>query len=151
MELGVSVKDVRAMVIGGHADTMVPLPEFSTVSGVPITKLLSKSKINAIINRTKHAGAEIVALLKTGSAYYAPSRAVSEMAESIIRDQKRVIPSAVYAGGAYGVKDMFIGLPAVLGAGGVEHIVKLKLDDEEKKEFKASVKAIKTLLGHLDI
>ncbi len=151
MELGVSVKDVRTMVIGGHADTMVPLPDFSTVSGVPITQLLSKSKIKAIAHRTKHAGAEIVAFLKTGSAYYAPSRAVSEMAESILRDQKRVIPSAVYAGGAYGVKDMFIGLPAVLGAGGVEDIIKLKLGPEEKKEFKASVKAIKVLLSHLDI
>ncbi|MBI5234611.1 MAG: malate dehydrogenase, partial [Deltaproteobacteria bacterium] len=120
LEAGVSVEDVQAMVIGGHADEMVPLIRYSTIGAVPIEQFLTKEKIEAIIKRTKGAGAEIVGLLKTGSAYYAPSAAVAEMAEAIIKDKKRVIPCAVYLDGQYGVKDVFAGVPVVLGSNGAE-------------------------------
>ncbi len=151
MELGVSVRDVHAMVIGGHADEMVPLTRYATVSGIPVTQLLSREKIDAVMERTKKAGGEIVGLLKTGSAYFAPSRAVSEMAEAIIRDQKRVIPCAAYCDGEYGVKDIFIGVPAVLGSGGVEKILEIELDESEKDLFKGSVAAVKGLIDELGI
>jgi malate dehydrogenase len=151
MELGVSIEDVRAMVIGGHADEMVPLRRYSTVSGIPITELLSGERIDAIIKRTKGAGGEIVGLLKTGSAYYAPSAAVAEMAEAIIKDKKRVIPSAAYCSGEYGVKDMFIGVPAVIGAGGAERILEVSLTQEEKAEFLRSVEAVKGLIKELKV
>ncbi len=146
MELGVSVQSVEAMVIGGHADEMVPLKNYSSVSGVPITQLLSDEKIDALTKRTKTAGGEIVGLLKTGSAYYAPSRAVTEMAESILLDKKKLIPCASYCTGQYGVDGMFIGVPAKLGAGGVEEIVELDLNDDEKEAFNTSVSAIKALI-----
>ena len=151
MELGVSVEDVQAMVMGGHADEMVPLPEYSTVAGIPITKLLTKEKIDAINKRTRTAGGEIVALLKTGSAYYAPSRAVSEMAEAIIRDKKKIIPSACYLDGQYGVKGLFIGVPAVLGSGGVEKIIEIELDETAKAAFDTSEKSIRELVEGLDL
>ena len=150
-ELGVSVRDVQAMVIGGHADEMVPLKRYSCVSGIPITQLLSNDKIEAIAARTKKAGGEIVSLLKTGSAYYAPSAAVSEMAESIIKDEKRVIPCAAYCDGQYGVKGMFIGVPAILGSKGVEKILEVELDSVEKKAFDNSVNAVKGLINELKI
>ncbi|MEE8575402.1 MAG: malate dehydrogenase, partial [Thermodesulfobacteriota bacterium] len=151
MELGVSIKDVRAMVIGGHANEMVPLKEYSTVRGIPITKLMSAEKIDAIDKRTRTAGGEIVALLKTGSAYYAPSRAAAEMAEAVLLDQKRIIPSAVYCDGKYGIDGIFIGLPAVLGAGGVEDIIELELSEGEKADLNASVSAIKALIDDLEL
>lgn len=151
MELNVSMEDVKAMVIGGHADEMVPLKRYASVSGIPITQLLSDEKINAIMARTKKAGGEIVALLKTGSAYCAPSRAVAEMAEAIIKDKKRIIPCAAYCDGQYGVKDMFIGVPAVLGANGVEKIIEIELDENERAEFTASVGAVKGLINELNI
>jgi len=150
-ELGVSVKDVQAMVIGGHADEMVPLKRYSSVSGIPITKLLSDDKIEAIAARTRKAGGEIVSLLKTGSAYYAPSAAVSEMAEAIIKDEKRVIPCAAYCDGQYGVKGMFIGVPVVLGGNGVEKILEVELDANERKAFDNSVNAVKALINELKI
>jgi len=151
MELGVSMEDVHAMVIGGHADEMVPLKRYATVSGVPITQLLSPEKIDAIMARTKKAGGEIVALLKTGSAYYAPSAAVVEMAEAIIKDKKRVIPCAAYCEGQYGVDGIFIGVPAMLGSNGVEKILEIELDESEKKEFMGSVAAVKGLIADLKI
>ena len=151
LELGVSVEDVQAMVIGGHADTMVPLPQYSTVSGISITQLLSKEKIDAINDRTRTAGGEIVGLLKTGSAYYAPSRAAVEMAESVLLDKKRIIPCAAYCEGQYGVKDMFMGVPIRIGAGGVEEIIEVELDDASKTELEGSVAAIKELLSHLEL
>lgn len=151
MELGVSMEDVHAMVIGGHADEMVPLKNYSTVSGIPITKLLSDDKIEAIIKRTKTAGGEIVGLLKTGSAYYAPSAAVAEMAEAILKDKKRVIPCAAYCSGQYGVKGMFIGVPAVLGSNGVEKILEIELSKDEKDAFQHSVDAVKSLINELEI
>ncbi len=150
-ELGVSVKDVQAMVIGGHADEMVPLKRYSSVAGIPITQLLTDEKIDAIAARTKKAGGEIVSLLKTGSAYYAPSAAVSEMAESIIKDEKRVIPCAAYCDGEYGVKGMFIGVPVVLGSNGAEKIIEVELDPEEKKAFMNSVNAVRALINELKI
>lgn len=151
MELGVSTRDVHAMVIGGHADEMVPLKKYSTVSGIPIGQLLSKEKIDAIMARTKKAGGEIVALLKTGSAYYAPSAAVVEMAEAIIKDKKRVIPCAAYCDGQYGVKGIFIGVPVIVGGNGVEKIIEIELDGEERKEFMNSVSAVKNLIEDLKI
>ena len=150
-ELGVSVKDVQAMVIGGHADEMVPLKRYSSVAGIPITQLLTNEKIDAIAARTRKAGGEIVSLLKTGSAYYAPSAAVSEMAESIIKDEKRVIPCAAYCDGEYGVKGMFIGVPVVLGSNGAEKIIEVELDPEEKKAFMNSVNAVRALINELKI
>ncbi|MBI5235260.1 MAG: malate dehydrogenase [Deltaproteobacteria bacterium] len=151
MELGVSVEDVQAMVIGGHADEMVPLKRYSTVSGIPIGQFIAPDRLDAILARTKKAGGEIVGLLKTGSAYYAPSAAVAEMAEAIIRDKKRVIPCAAYCNGQYGVKDMFIGVPCVLGTNGVERIIEVSLDADEKKAFDNSVTAIKGLIAELKL
>lgn len=151
MELGVSVEDVQAMVIGGHADEMVPLLSYSSVSGIPVTQLLSKEKLDAIVHRTRNAGGEIVGLLKTGSAYYAPSAAVVEMAESILKDKKRIIPCAVYCDGQYGVKDMFVGVPARLGAGGVEEIYEVELSDAERAAFDESVTAIRGLIDELNL
>jgi malate dehydrogenase len=151
MELGVSVEDVQAMVIGGHADEMVPLRRYATVSGIPITQLLSPERIDSIVERTRKAGGEIVGLLKTGSAYYAPSAAAAEMAEAVIRDKKRVLPVAAYCDGQYGVKGMFIGVPAVLGAGGVERILDVELDEAESRAFMGSVSAIKGLIGGLKL
>ncbi len=151
MELGVSVRDVHTAVIGGHADEMVPLKKYTTVSGVPVTQLISAERLEAIAKRTKTAGGEIVGLLKTGSAYYAPSAAAAEMAEAIIRDQKRVIPSAVHLSGQYGVADLFIGVPARLGAGGVEEIIELELDADEQKAFNTSVETVKGLIAELEL
>jgi malate dehydrogenase len=130
---------------------MVPLTGYSTVSGVPVTQLLTPERIEAITTRTKTAGGEIVGLLKTGSAYYAPSAAAAEMAEAIIRDQKRVIPCAVHLNGQYGVNDIFIGVPARLGAGGVEEILEIELNAEEKKAFLASVNVVKGLVADLKL
>jgi len=149
MELGVSVEDVQAMVLGGHADEMVPLVRYSTVAGIPISTLIPEDRINAIIERTRKAGGEIVALLKTGSAYYAPSRAAAEMAEAIIKDKKRIIPCAAYLNGEFGEKGFFIGVPVKLGSDGVEQIIELDLTAEEQEAFKASANSIKGLLGKL--
>ncbi|HHL39293.1 MAG TPA: malate dehydrogenase [Deltaproteobacteria bacterium] len=149
MELGVSVEDVHAMVIGGHADEMVPLVRYSTVSGIPVSQLMSPERIEAVVKRTRTAGGEIVGLLKTGSAYYAPSAAAAEMCEAIIRDKKRVIPCAAYCDGEYGVKDMFIGVPVVLGAKGVERIIEVELDSDERREFDRSVEAVRGLIAEL--
>lgn len=149
MELGVSVEDVSAMVIGGHADEMVPLKRYTTVAGIPITQLLSKERIDAIMERTKKAGGEIVGLLKTGSAYYAPSACIAEMAEAIIKDKKRVIPCAAYCKGKYGLDGVFVGVPVRLGEDGVEDIIEIELNTEEKKAFDNSVSAIKKLVEGL--
>ncbi|MBE9528081.1 MAG: malate dehydrogenase [Proteobacteria bacterium] len=151
MELGVSVKDVHAMVLGGHADSMVPVKRYSTVSGIPVEQLMSAEKLDAIIARTRTAGGEIVGLLKTGSAYYAPSAAAVEMAEAILKDKKRIIPCASYCTGQYGVDGLFIGVPAKLGAGGVEEIIEVELNDEESAALAASVEAVKVLLAELKV
>ncbi len=151
MELGVSVEDVQAMVIGGHADEMVPLGRYSTVAGIPLPQLLSAERIDALMERTKKAGGEIVALLKTGSAYYAPSAAVAEMAEAILKDKKRVIPCAVYCKDRYGLDGVFVGVPAKLGSSGVEEIIEIELDSRERADFDRSVAAIRELVAGLGL
>ncbi|HHD11544.1 MAG TPA: malate dehydrogenase [Deltaproteobacteria bacterium] len=151
MELGVSVEDVQAMVIGGHADEMVPLKRYTTVSGIPIEQLMSEEAIQRVMDRTRNAGGEIVSLLKTGSAYYAPSAAVAEMAESILKDKKRIIPCAAYCDGKYGLDGVFVGVPVRLGAGGVEEIIEIELNEEERALFDNSVKAIKGLVAELNL
>ena len=150
-EFNVSVEDVTAFVLGGHGDTMVPIAQYSTVAGIPIPDLIkmgwsSQEKIDEIVKRTRGGGGEIVALLKTGSAYYAPATAALEMAESFLKDKKRVLPSAAYLTGQYGVNDLYVGVPVVIGAGGVERIVEIELDESGKQNFQVSVDAVKELL-----
>lgn len=146
MELGVSPQDVEAMVMGGHGDLMVPLPRYTTVKGVPLPELLPHERIEELIRRTRNGGAEIVALLKTGSAYYAPAASVFEMVRSIVLDQKRVLPCATYLNGEYGVSGFFVGVPVILGGKGVEKIIELRLTDGEKAEFTKSAASVKELL-----
>lgn len=148
-ELKASVKDVTGIVIGNHGDAMVPLPRLATVGGVPVTELLSAEKINAIVTRTKSAGAEIGALLKTGSAYYAPAAGAVEMAEAILKDQKRYLPCAVELNGEYGVNGLFVGIVCKLGGNGMEGIVQFKLNADEQTEFDKSVVAVKALVDAL--
>jgi malate dehydrogenase len=146
MELGVSVEDVTALLMGGHGDTMVPMPSCTAVGGIPITRLLSKERLDAIVERTRNGGGEIVSLLKTGSAYYAPAAATAQMVEAIIRDKKRLIPCAAYCDREYGVGGYYVGVPVILGAGGVERIVELELTAEERSGFQKSVDAVKSLV-----
>lgn len=143
MELNVSVEDIRAMVLGGHGDLMVPLPRFSTVNGIPITELMPKERVEALCQRTRDGGAEIVGLLKSGSAYYAPGASVAQMVESILRNKNRLLPCAVQADGKYGIKDIYIGLPTVLGRNGVERVIELKLNADEQAALKKSADSIK--------
>ena len=145
MELNVSVENTHAFVLGGHGDTMVPLPRYSTVAGIPITELLAQDRIDALVERTRNGGAEIVSLLKTGSAYYAPASAAVEMAESILKDKKKILPCAAYLQGEYGFQDLFIGVPVKLGAKGVEDIIEITLTDEEKQALQKSADAVQEL------
>jgi malate dehydrogenase len=145
-ELEVSVRDVFALVLGGHGDTMVPLPSMATVGGVAITDLLPQDRVEAIVDRTRNGGAEIVQLLQSGSAFYAPSAAVVEMVDSILFDQKRTLPCAAYLQGEYGIDDLFVGVPVKLGASGVEEIVELKLTDDELEDLKNSAGAVRELV-----
>ena len=145
MELNVSVENTHAFVLGGHGDTMVPLPRYSTVAGIPITELLSEDRIDALVDRTRNGGAEIVGLLKTGSAYYAPASAAVEMSESILKDKKKVLPCAVYLEGEYGINDLFIGVPVKLGADGVEEIIEITLTEDEKAALQKSADAVQEL------
>jgi len=149
MELNVSVNNVHACVLGGHGDTMVPLPRYSTVAGIPITDLLSEDRIEALVDRTRKGGAEIVGLLKTGSAYYAPSAAAVEMAEAIIKDQNKILPCAAYLKGEYGVNDLFIGVPVKLGKSGIEQVIELKLTSNESQALATSAKAVQNLVDTL--
>jgi malate dehydrogenase len=146
MELGVSVEDVSALLMGGHGDTMVPMPSCTSVGGIPIRRLLAEDKLNAIVDRARNGGAEIVSLLKTGSAYYAPAAATAQMVEAIVRDKKRLIPCAAYCDKEYGVGGYYVGVPVILGAKGVEKVVELKLDPEEQAAFDKSVSAVKSLV-----
>ena len=153
MELDVSVENTHAFVLGGHGDTMVPLPRFSTVAGIPITELMPADRIDALVDRTANGGAEIVSLLKTGSAYYAPASAAVEMAESILKDKKKILPCAVYLEGEYGFQDLFIGVPVKLGTNGVEEIIEITLTDAEKAALAKSAEAVselKSILAGLD-
>jgi malate dehydrogenase len=145
MELNVSVENTHAFVLGGHGDTMVPLPRYSTVAGIPITELLPKDRIDALVKRTANGGAEIVSLLKTGSAYYAPASAAVEMAESILKDKKKILPCAAYLEGEYGINDLFMGVPVKLGARGVEEIIQITLTDEEQAALDKSADAVQEL------
>ncbi len=151
MELGCSVEDVFAFVLGGHGDTMVPLVRYSYMAGVPITKLLPKEKLDAIVQRTRKGGGEIVSLLKTGSAYYAPSAAVTQMVESIIKDKKKILPCCVYLDGKYGVDGYFVGVPAKLGKDGVEDVIEIDLEEDEKALFMKSVEAVKELVSKIKL
>jgi len=149
-ELGVSVEDVSALLMGGHGDTMVPMPSCTAVGGIPILRLMDRDKLEAIVERTRKGGAEIVGLLKTGSAYYAPAAATAQMVEAIVRDKKRVIPVAAYCDKEYGVGGYYVGVPVVLGKEGVERIVELELDEQEKKDFQHSVDAVKGLVSTMN-
>ncbi len=151
MELGVSVEDVTAFVLGGHGDTMVPLPRYSTVAGIPITELMSAERVEAINERTRKGGGEIVGLLKTGSAYYAPSASAVEMAEAIIKDKKRVLPCAAYLEGEYGIDGYYMGVPVVLGKDGVEKIIEIDLTDEEKSALDHSLEDVKNNVEKLHL
>jgi len=146
VELNVSVENIAALVLGGHGDTMVPLPRFSTVAGVPITELMSAERIEALVKRTRNGGAEIVGLLKTGSAYYAPAAAAVEMAEAILKDKKKILPCAAYLEGEYGISGLFVGVPVKLGINGVEQIIALKLSAEEKQALLKSAAAVQELV-----
>ncbi|HEU4957141.1 MAG TPA: malate dehydrogenase [Sphingomicrobium sp.] len=150
-EFGVSVRDVNAFVLGGHGDTMVPVTSYTTISGIPVDDLVkmgksSKEKIDEIVKRTRGGGGEIVALLKTGSAYYAPATSAIAMAEAYLGDQQRILPCAVYVEGKYGLDGLYVGVPTVIGANGVEEVIEIALDDEAEQNFKVSVDAVKELL-----
>ena len=147
MELNVSVENIHAFVLGGHGDTMVPLPRYSTVSGIPITELIPKDRLDAIVTRTRNGGAEIVNFLKTGSAFYAPASSAVEMAESILKDRKKILPCAVLLDGEYGIKGLFIGVPVKLGKGGVEEIIQIKMTPEEDAGLKKSAAAVQELVN----
>ena len=151
LEFGVSMRDVTAFVLGGHGDTMVPVLEYSTVSGIPVTDLVkmgksSKARLDEIVARTRSGGGEIVGLLKTGSAYYAPATSAIAMAEAYLGDQKRILPCAVYVDGKYGLDGLYVGVPVVIGANGAEEVIEIALDDEAKQNFQVSVDAVKELL-----
>jgi malate dehydrogenase len=150
MELGVSVEDVSALLMGGHGDTMVPMPSCTSVGGIPITRLLSESRLNEIVQRTRDGGAEIVKLLKTGSAYYAPAAATAQMVEAIVRDKKRLIPCAAYCDKEYGVGGYYVGVPVILGTGGIQKIVEIDLTEQEKADFQKSVEAVKSLVATMN-
>jgi malate dehydrogenase len=151
-EFGVSVEDVTAFVLGGHGDTMVPLVRYSTVAGIPLPDLVkmgwtTQERLNEIVQRTRDGGGEIVGLLKTGSAFYAPASSAIQMAEAYLRDKKRVLPCAAWLDGQYGVKDLYVGVPVVIGAGGVERVVEISLNSEERAAFDKSVAAVRELIG----
>jgi malate dehydrogenase len=149
MELNVSVENTHAFVLGGHGDTMVPLPRYSTVAGIPITELMSKDRIDSLVDRTANGGAEIVSLLKTGSAYYAPASAAVEMTESILKDKKKILPCAAYLEGEYGIHDLYIGVPVKLGQNGIEEIIQITLTDDEQSALQKSAGAVKELVEAL--
>jgi malate dehydrogenase len=151
MELDVSVEDINAFVLGGHGDTMVPLPRYSTVAGIPLPDLLSADKIEELVDRTRKGGGEIVGLLKSGSAFFAPSAAAVEMAQSILKDKKRIMPCAAYCDKEYNVGGYYVGVPVKLGANGVEEVVEIRLLPEEQEQFQKSVDAVKELIGKISV
>jgi malate dehydrogenase len=150
-EAGVSVEDIQAMVLGGHGDTMVPIVSATTISGIPVTQFISEKKLEAIVERTRKGGGEIVAHLKTGSAYYAPSAAAVQMAEAILKDKKRVLPCAAYLEGEYGVSGIYLGVPIVLGAGGVEKVLEIPLTSDERMALQKSAAAVEGLVAKLPL
>src|SRR6266436_2117747 len=150
-ELKVSVENVTAFVLGGHGDTMVPLPRYSTVAGIPITELMDKATLDAIVQRTRDGGGEIVKHLKTGSAYYAPSAAATEMVEAILKDKKKILPCAAYLNGEYGIKGYFVGVPCKLGSRGLEQIIEIKLTPEEQTALNKSAESVKELCAVIGV
>jgi len=146
MELGVSVEDISALLLGGHGDTMVPMPSCTSVGGIPVTQLINSKRLDEIVNRTRNGCAEIVGLLKTGSAFYAPAAAVAQMVEAIVRDKKRLMPCAAYCDKEYAVGGYYVGVPVILGTGGVEKVIELKLTSQEQADFQKSVDAVKELV-----
>jgi malate dehydrogenase len=151
MELRVSVENVTAFVLGGHGDTMVPLPRYSTVAGIPITELMDSQTVERLVQRTRDGGAEIVKYLKTGSAYYAPSAAVTEMVEAILKDKKKILPCAAYLEGEYGLQGLFVGVPCKLGTRGIEQVIEIKLTPEEKSALERSAGAVKELVAVIGV
>jgi malate dehydrogenase len=151
MELGISVEDIQTLILGGHGDEMVPLPRYTTVSGIPLSQLLPKEKIDRIVDRTRKGGGEIVNLLKTGSAFYAPSAGIVQMAEAILKDKKRILPCCVYLDGAYGLKDICFGVPVKLGASGVESIIEIQLTEEEKALVAKSAESVRKSIAELKL
>ena len=149
LELGVSVEDINALVLGGHGDFMVPLPRHASVSGIPLADLLSEDRIHALIERTRHGGAEILSLQKVSSAYYAPAAAVEQMVEAVVRDKKRILPCVAYLQGEYGIDGIFMGVPVLLGGGGVERVLELKLNPSEMAALKKSAEAVRQLVDQL--
>jgi malate dehydrogenase len=150
LELDVSIEDIQALVLGGHGDTMVPLASYTSVSGIPLTQLLSQDRIDALVERTRKGGGEIVAYLKTGSAYYAPAAAAVQMAEAIVKDKRRILPCAAWLQGEYGMKDLFLGVPCLLGENGLERIIEVELDEEEKASLEASAEAVRSTVAALE-
>jgi malate dehydrogenase len=150
-ELNVSVENVTAFVLGGHGDTMVPLPRYSTVAGIPITELITPERLAALVQRTRDGGAEIVKYLKSGSAYYAPSAAATEMVEAILKDKKKILPCAAYLDGEYGIKGLYVGVPVKLGAKGIEQIIEIKLTTDEQAALNKSAEAVKELVGVIGV
>jgi len=149
LELGVSVEDTHAFVLGGHGDSMVPLPRFSTVAGVPITELLPRERVDALVERTRKGGGEIVSLLKTGSAYYAPGLAVAEMVEAMLKDKHKILPCATFLEGEYGIRDTYVGVPVQLGRRGMEKVFEIELTEDERTALHASADAVKGLIAKL--
>ena len=146
MELGASVEDVSAMLLGGHGDTMVPLPSCTSVGGIPVTQLIEPERLDQIVQRTRDGGAEIIGLLKTGSAYYAPAAAAAQMVEAVVRDKKRLVPAAAYCDREYGVGGYYVGVPIILGSGGVERIIEVDLSEAERTALRRSIDAVKDLV-----
>jgi malate dehydrogenase len=151
LELGVSAKDVQALVLGGHGDSMVPLPRYCTVCGIPLPELLPEPTVERIVERTRKAGGEIVSHLKTGSAFYSPGACAAEMAECMLKDQKRLLPASAHLDGEYGLKDVFVGVPVVLGGNGVERVIELPLADEEKVQLRHSAEIVSKNIARLDL
>jgi malate dehydrogenase len=151
MELNVSVESIQALVLGGHGDTMVPIARYTTIAGIPLSHFLRPDKIEALIDRTRKGGGEIVKYLKTGSAYYAPSLAVAEMVESIIKDKKKILPCAAYLEGEYGINGLFFGVPVKLGANGIEEIIEIELSTAEKEAIKKSEAAVRNVIDLLKL
>jgi malate dehydrogenase len=149
LELDVSVEDIQALVLGGHGDTMVPLASYTSVGGIPLTQLLAQDRINALVDRTRNGGAEIVGLLKTGSAYYAPAAAAVQMAEAIVKDKKRIMPCSAYLQGEYGLQGMYLGVPCKLGRRGLEGIIEVELTTEERAALQRSADAVKQTMAVL--
>lgn len=150
MELGVSIEDIQAMVLGGHGDEMVPLVDYTTVSGIPVRKLLEESTIEKIVDRTRKGGGEIVNLLKTGSAYYAPSASAVQMVEAVLKDKKRLLPASALLNGEYGIKGAYVGVPVIIGANGIERVIELELNDKDLKQLTASAAIIKENIATLE-